>query len=60
MLHNPAQVDQLRQVNEWVQATEYADLLRELRQKEEELQAAQKSVKKMKREIAKAISDGLK
>ena len=59
ILFDPNQVDQLSQAVEWVEKSEYPQLLDELQESEKESEIAKKKVKAMKAKLARVMREGL-
>ncbi|UCE04969.1 MAG: hypothetical protein JSW07_15280 [bacterium] len=60
MLYDKSQVEELGRVNEWVQATAYPEMIREIIQTEKEIKKAKRILKNAKTKLARHMRDGIK
>ena len=60
MLYDKSQIEELAQVNEWVQTTDYAEMIGEIIATEKEIERSKKILKNAKAKLARHMRDGIK
>lgn len=60
MLYDKSQVEELRQVNEWIKDTAYSEMISEIIKIEKDIEKAKRGLKNEKAKLARYMRDGIK